>query len=249
MRRCIGLVLAIVLGSISFCFAEVNNPCDKVDMAWLRTHSPIPQGEIVSKNNMGSLCEIILQFGTEYVPVYAGDDFIIAGEMIKHRKQVTVAKIEALRADGFRKILPKLDSVVAISYKPQKKTNGKIYMITDPLCPYCNMATKNIVSLADKLGIEVKAVLYSVHGEKGEQKAVEAICKKMSLVQYGEEEWKTQPFLEDYRCKEGEVLIDETKEIIRETGITGVPVFITDTGQFVNGANMAAVEALLTEKN
>ena len=249
MRRCICLVLVIVLGLISFCFAEVNNPCGKVDMAWLRTHSPIPQGEIVSKNNMGSLCEIILQFGNEYVPVFSGDDFIIAGEMIKHRKQVTVAKIDALKADGFRKILPKLDSVVSITYKPEKNTNRKIYMITDPLCPYCNMAAKKIVSLADKFGVEVKAVLYSVHGENGEQKAVEAICKKMSLNQYAEEEWKTLPFLEDYRCKEGDALIDETKEILKKTGITGVPVFITDTGQFINGANMAAVEALLTEKN
>ena len=79
MRRCSCLVLAIVLSLTTACLAETNNPCDQVDMAWLRTHSPIPQGEIVSKSNMGSLCEIILQFGNEYVPVFTGDDFIIAG--------------------------------------------------------------------------------------------------------------------------------------------------------------------------
>ena len=249
MRRCICLVLTIILGLISFCFAETHNPCDQVDMNWLRTHSPIPQGEIVSKSDMGSLCEIILQFGNEYVPVFSGDDFIIAGEMIKHRKQVTLAKINALKADGFKKLLPKLDSVAAITYKPEKESTRKVYMITDPLCPYCNLAAKKIVPLADKLGVEVKAVLYSVHGEKGEQKSVEAICKKMSLNQYAEEEWKRLPFLEDYRCKKGEQLIADTRDIIMKTGITGVPVFITHTGQFVNGANMAAVEALLTGKN
>ena len=248
MRKCICLVLTIVLGLISFCFAEENNPCDKVDMAWLRTHSPIPQGEIVSKNNMGSLCEIILQIGNEYVPVFSSDDFIIAGEMFKNRKQVTAAKIDALKAERFKKIFPELDSVVSITYKPEKIIHRKIYMITDPLCPYCNMAAKKIIPLADKFGVEVRAVFYSVHGENGEQKAVEAICKKMSLNQYAEEDWKTLPFIEDYRCKEGEALIDATKEIIRKTGITGVPVFISDTGQFVNGANMAAVEALLADK-
>ena len=168
--------------------------------------------------------------------------------MIQNRKQVTEAKIDALKAERFKKILPELDSVVSITYKPEKTTHRKIYMITDPLCPYCNMAAKKIIPLADKFGVEVRAVLYSVHGEKGELKAVEAICKKMTLNQYAEEEWKTLPFLEDNRCREGESLIDNTKEIIRKTGITGVPVFVSDTGQFVNGANMTAVESLLRDK-
>ena len=173
----------------------------------------------------------------------------LPGEMIKHRKQVTLAKINTLKADEFKKLLPRLDSVAAITYTPEKEPTRKVFMITDPLCPYCNLAAKKIVPLADRLGVEVKAVLYSVHGEKGEQKSVEAICKKMSLNQYAEEEWKRLPFLEDYRCKEGEKLINDTRDIIMKTGITGVPVFITDTGQFVNGANMAAVEALLTGSN
>ncbi len=247
MKKRIILTMAIMAIFLSTSFAEERNPCGNIDLAWLRTHSPIPPGRIVSKHNIGSLCEIILKLGNEYVPAFAGDDFIVAGEMLKDRKQITKAKINALKAESFKKLIPQLDSVAAITYKPSENKNRKIYMITDPLCPYCNMAGEKIIPLADTYGATVKAVLYSVHGIEGEQKSIEAVCRKFSLSQYTEKEWKTLPFNESYQCKEGKKLIETAREVIGKTGITGVPVFIFDNSQFVSGANMAAVENILRD--
>lgn len=245
MRKRIILVMAVVMCLYSIAFAEERTPCGNIDLTWLRTHSPIPSGQIVSKQNFGSLCEIILKIGNEYVPVFAGEDFIIAGEMLKGRKQVTKEKIGALRAESFKKLIPQFDSVAAITYSPAKNKNRKIYMITDPLCPYCGMAGEKIIPLADTYGATVKTVLYTVHGVDGEEKSIEAACRKFTLNQYAEKGWKALPFDERYRCSEGEQLIEATREVIGKTGIAGVPVFIFDNGQFVNGANMAAVEGIL----
>ena len=177
--------------------------------------------------------------------VFAGNDFIIAGEMLKDRKQVTKEKIDALKAESLKTLIPQLDSVAAITYSPAKSKTRKIYMITDPLCPYCGIAGEKIIPLADTYGVIVKTVLYSVHGMEGENKSVEAVCRKFTLNQYVEKEWKALPFDERYQCDEGEQLIEATREVIGKAGIAGVPAFIFDTGQFVSGANMTAVEGIL----
>jgi thiol:disulfide interchange protein DsbC len=191
--------MAFMVIFFSTSFAQGKNPCDNIDLTWLKKHSPIPPGQMVSKHNLGSLCEIILKFGNEYVPVFAGDDFITAGEMLKNRKQVTKAKIDAFKAEGLRSLIPQLDSVVAMAYTPTENNNHKIYMITDPLCPYCNTAAEKIIPLADAYGVIIKTVLYSVHGLEGEQKSMEAICRNFSLSQYADKAWKALPFDEKYQ--------------------------------------------------
>ena len=241
------IFLASVLMAFMIFTTHAADPCGFIDLSWLKTHSPIPPGNIVSKRSVGSLCEIILQIENEYVPLFAGQDFIIAGEMLQNRKQVTKERIDSLKAEQFKSILPQLDTVTAITYRPVKSTNRKIYMITDPLCPYCSVAAEKILQLADAVGFSVNTVLYSVHGMEGDNKILEVVCKNYSLGQYSEEEWKNTPFDEKDRCEKGEKLIEATREIIAKAGITGVPVFIFQNGKFVNGANMTAIERILKE--
>ncbi len=248
MKKPILWTIAILAILFSNGAADDQTPCANIDLAWRGRHSPIPPGRIASKQNMGSLCEIILKLGNEYVPVFAGEDFIIAGEMLKERKQITRTRIDELKAEDFMGLIPLLDSMAAITYTPSASKNRKMYMITDPLCPYCNMASEKVMTLADAHGITVKAVLYSVHGKEGEQKSIEAVCRKFTLKQYAEKEWKNLPFDESYQCRDGEKLITTAHEAVARAGIVGVPVFIFDDGRFVNGADMAAVERMLKGK-
>lgn len=245
MKKCVLFILMIMTGFFPAAFADEGNPCKNIDMGWLRTHSPIPSCSIASKVSVGSLCQLILKIGSEYVPVFAGDDFIIAGEMLQHRKQVTKERIDALKAEDYKKLVPDLPSVAAITYIPAEKTNRTIYMVSDPLCSYCAMAAKRIINLADTYDATIKTVLYSVHGTDGEQKVVEAVCRNFTLDQYSEDEWKAAPFDESYRCEKGETLLEKTRELIGRSGISGVPAFIFDDGQFVTGADMTTVERLL----
>ena len=243
MRMMITAAVITLIHSIGF--AREGDPCGNIDLDWLRKHSPIPAGRIVSKQNTDSLCEIVLKIGTEYVPLFAGGDFIIAGEMLKHRTQVTRERIDALKTGHYAKLIPRLDAIAAIVYRPAENKGRTIYMITDPLCGYCNMAAEKIVPLAETYGAAVKAVLYSVHGIEGDQKSIEAVCRDFTLDQYTEKEWKRRPFDERYRCERGEERVKAAKEVIGKTGIAGVPVFIFDDGRFVDGANMTAVEKIL----
>lgn len=248
MKKTIVLMIITMMASIPAAHALDRPQCSDIDMTWLRTHSPIPSGKIVSKQETGDLCEIILGFGNEFVPVYAGKDFIIAGEMLKDRQQITRTRIDTLKANRFRKLIPKLDAVAAITYSPKKKTDQKIFMITDPLCPYCNMAAKRIIPLADTYGATIKTVLYSVHGAKGDAKSVEATCRQFTLDQYAEKEWKSQSAADEHQCEAGAALVDKTRDTVLKLGIGGVPVFIFEDGRFVNGANMAEVEKILKEQ-
>jgi thiol:disulfide interchange protein DsbC len=240
------MIAAVVIAFIHATgFARENDPCGNIDLDWLRTHSPIPSGQIVSKQNMDPLCEIVLKIGNEYVPLFAGDDFIIAGEMLKHRTHVTRKRIDALKADNFAELIPRLDAVAAIVYLPAENKGRTLYLITDPLCGYCSTAAEKIVPLAETYGVAVKAVLYSVHGQEGDNKSIEAVCRDFSLDQYTENKWKSRPFDERHRCERGEERVKAAKEVIGKAGIGGVPVFIFDDGRFVNGANMTAVEKIL----
>lgn len=249
MKKQLLWTMVITAIFLSSGIADDQNPCANIDLAWLGRHSPIPPGRIVSKHAMGQLCEVILKLGNEYVPVFAGDDFIIAGEMLKEKKQLTRARIDELKAEGFKNLVPQLDSMAAITYRPAEPKNRSVYMITDPLCPYCDMAGETVMALADTYGATVKAVFYSVHGKQGEEKSMEAVCRKFTLGQYAEKEWKALPFDESHRCPEGEKLIRASREAVGKAGIAGVPVFIFDDGRFVSGADMAAVEKILKDRN
>lgn len=248
MKKAIALILIMMTSIIPAAHALDRPPCSDIDMTWLRTHTPIPSGKIVSKREMGDLCEVILAFGNDFAPVYAGKDFIIAGEMFKDRRQITRTQMDTLKAKGFREAISELDTLAAITYSPKKKNGRKIFMITDPLCPYCNMAAERIIPLADTYGATVKTILYSVHGAAGDEKSVEAACRKFTLNQYAEKEWKSQPIADENQCEAGANLIGKTKESIMKMGIGGVPVFIFEDGRFVNGANMAEVEKILKEQ-
>lgn len=240
------MIAAVVIAFIHATgFARESTPCRNIDLDWLRTHSPIPAGQIVSKQNMDSLCEIVLKIGNEYVPLFAGDDFIIAGEMLKRRTQVTRKRIDALKVENYAKLIPQLDAVAGIVYLPAENNGRTIYLITDPLCGHCNTAAEKIVPLAETYGVAVKAVFYSVHGQEGDNKSIEAVCRDFSLDQYTENKWKSRPFDERHRCKRGEERVNAAKKVIGKAGIGGVPVFIFDDGRFVNGANMTAVEKIL----
>ena len=222
-----------------------ENICDHIDVHWLRLHAAVPSCEIISKRQTGDLCEVILDVNGNYVPLYTGKDFFIAGQMYQNNMDLTNQTITGIRKEKFVKNKESLDKAVVIEYTPPEKKELAVYMFTDPLCPYCNTAGEKIQGIADKYGATVKMLFFNVHGDDGKEKSVEAICRNFTLEQYIASEWKKQATNKKYDCKQGEDIYERSMTTAKNMGITGVPQFFLQDGTNINGADMAALENAL----
>jgi protein-disulfide isomerase len=131
--------------------------------------------------------------------------------------------------------------VVAITYAPENATGEGVYFLTDPLCPCCNKAGKQLKAIADETGVTFKVVYANVHGAKGEAKIKESICSGYDFEQYNADEWKSLPSTNNV-CLEADLLWNRTQQVVGKLGLKGVPAFVTDSGEFVSGANMPALK-------
>ena len=217
--------------------------CQEITLDQLRKQVPIPPAEILSRREVNGVCEVILGINGQYVPVYAGNDYVIAGEMFAKKQQITQSKIENLKAANFARIIPEIDQCVAIIYKP-REVKQTVYMVTDPLCPFCHSVEGNLQAFAEKYHAEFKILLYSVHPPVGRRKSVEAVCRDLNLKEYIEGKWQQDNNVN--QCPEGEDLIARTEGVIRQMGANGVPMFLFPNGQTIEGANIEELEKVLS---
>ena len=228
-----------------------GDACSEIDMPAI---SKILKGDalsgasIVSKEPIQDLglCEVILQTQSgQYLPCYVCRDFMILGHLYKDGQNISENRTARIRKSLFLSLKPELNSAVAFIYRPKvKKTN--VFMITDPLCPYCHKAEPQIKALADKYHAQINVILYSVHGPNGDKKCVEAVCRNFALDAYQKEQWRKEN-TDDFQCEKGVLLIEKARNLVHQIGITGVPTFILDDGRSVSGANLDALKRLLAE--
>jgi len=240
------LILVVTLALAGLCMAGDSDVCKTITLASLKKHVPIPPAKIVSKREVNGLCEVIMDIKGELVPVYATEKYVIAGEMFENRTQVTQSQINQINAKKFLTLKEQVDKCVAMTVKPKAGAVRKtVYLITDPVCPYCHRAESKLKEYADKYGAEFKLVLYSVHPPIGRQKAIEAVCRGLSAEQYLADAWKKENKTQDYQCEKGKKLISETEHVVRELGVRGVPMFYLSDGTLIRGANMRALARAL----
>ena len=217
--------------------------CENVD---LKRHVPIPPPyKVVSKREVHGLCEIILEDPRgRMVSVYASPDFVIVGRMFVDGRQISIERFRDIRIseikEKFKSLKTEVDKVAAITYRP-KNAKGTVYIFTDPVCPFCQRAEKFIKDWLGNHKIEFKIVFFPVHLPKGKNKAIEAVCKHLDLATYLEGKWGSEEKL----CEEGKKLIDKSIEISRKIGIRGVPAFISDEGEVVQGFDTKRLKTLL----
>ena len=226
--------------------------CDNID---LTKHVPIPPYTVVSKKPIQghNLCEMILKVknrgmnGYSYVLVYAAKDFVIAGEMFKNHHQVSREEIDEIKSKEFSKTFkqykPRLERMVAAVYKPNKAGKRYLYFITDPLCSYCEVAKKQLKSLADEYHYTVKLVWFPVHGLKSKEKIASFICNRKTFDDYLNGNYGIETWTEV--CPEGRKFVEDSKILVQKLGINGTPTFITDSGDLILGLDTRRIEKLL----
>jgi len=231
---------------ISHASESKDEVCDTITLSSMQAHVPIPPATILSKRAVNGICEVILDINGQYVPVYAGKNYVIAGEMFQNKKQITQSRMDNLKAQNFIRMKPDIEKCVALSYTPKKDIRQKIYMITDPVCPFCHQAESQLKAFAEKNAVEFKIILASVHPPVGRQKAIEAVCRKLSLDDYISQPWRDENRTDQYQCREGIDLIDASEKLSAALGLEGVPVFFLENGQRIDGADMPALESALS---
>lgn len=225
---------------------QSGQACKDITLAVMQTHVPIPPASILSKHEVNGVCEVILDINGQYVPVYAGKNFIIAGEMFQDKKQITQTRIDGLKAKNFLRLKPEIEKCTALTFKPKKEIKHTVYMITDPVCPFCHQAESQLKAFAEKNAVEFKIILASVHAPVGREKAIEAVCRKLSLDDYISQPWRDESRTDQYQCREGIDLIDASEKLSAALGLEGVPVFFLENGQRIDGADMPALEMALS---
>ena len=137
---------------------QSGQACKDITLAVMQTHVPIPPASILSRQEVNGVCEVILDINGQYVPVYAGKNFIIAGEMFQDKKQITQTRIDGLKAKNFLRLKPEIEKCTALTFKPNKEIKYTVYMITDPVCPFCHQAESQLKAFAEKNGINYPVV-------------------------------------------------------------------------------------------
>lgn len=235
------LMIALSLLPINIQAETSGNICKDITLAAIQAHVPIPPATLLSKHEINGICEVILDINGQYVPVYVRKNFVIAGEMFQDKKQITQTRLDGLRAQDFIRLKPEIEKCIAMSCAPSKEAKQTVYMITDPVCPFCHQAESQLKDFAETQAVEFKIILASVHPPVGRQKAVEAVCRNLSLDNYISLNWQDENKTDQYQCQEGIDLISASEEISAQLGINGVPVFFLENGQRIDGADMSAL--------
>ncbi len=174
-------------------YAGEQDICKRVDMKFLKSHINLPVSKIESKKEINGMCEIIVNYNQQFIPLYVDNTkkFVIFGKMHSNQNQITKKSIEAIKKKYSKKrelkfvnVRDKFDSIVNFTHKPENSSGEELYFITDPNCGYCKKAGQKINKLTDPFGITVKTIIVStMRGSK--EKAIEALknCTKAADTQ------------------------------------------------------------------
>lgn len=207
---------------------------------------------IVSKKQIQDpdLCQVILKIPGRYIPCYVSDNSVILGHLYRDGQNISQHGISEIKKSVFAIKTADLNKVTAFSYRSSigaAAERRNLYLITDPLCTYCHEIEPQLRDMADKYNLQVNMILYSVHGSHGTEKCIEAVCRNFSFSDYINDDWrKKEPGKHD--CDKGRLLIENTRKTISEIGIESVPMFILDDGRSITGADLIALEILVSQK-
>ncbi len=237
-----------ILGAVTTCFGE--SVCSHVDIDWISTHIPLPgDARVVLAREKGTLCEVILTIDNGLVPVYAGKNFILAGQLFERGRSITRETLTAMpdmvekerkraarknalekekRKAFFKENIKALDEFSSLSFKPDQSRDF-FYVITDPNCSHSKVLLPKLQQAALESRMEVKVIIYPVLGPRSRKMADQAICNQYSYKAYAKIKL-LEPVLS---CETATLLLKKTAFFFRSAGLSFVPVVVAGNGSWV----------------
>jgi Protein-disulfide isomerase len=230
----------------------------------------------VSNAPISGLYEIIVENGERKIPVYADCSlkYLVSGEIIDVSKKVSLTrerfkqlqaqanaekesklvsllgkdKVEALKKEGLLEAV----SIVDLKNLPKPNVaygngNIKIYVLTDPQCPYCAKLHEEIKKvLAQRKDVSFEMIMYPLPFHKHASGiAQNIICQndnasKQKILDtafsYASKNDENGLASLDKSCNAGKQAVDNNLKYGQANGINGTPTIIFPKGVAISGA-------------
>ncbi len=183
----------------------------------------------VQPSPVPGICEVIVEAQGRKRLTYVDQTgrYLIVGRLIDilTKKDLTQERLaELLRLN--KKQLQKLDTLVAFS----RGKGPVVYLVTDPDCPHCKRAERNLLPLVKEGKITLKVILMPLERlhPQAKQKAVGIICDKKGL----------EDLIKGYKgsqCAEGQKKVEATVKTLLSLGIRATPTYIFSDGRVISG--------------
>ena len=120
-----------------------------------------------------------------------------------------------------------LKELSAISIGTSEKI---IYFVTDPHCPYCKKGEEILVRIAQSGEVTVRFLFFPLESYKNSRhRSISVICDKKSLEDFH------SGYNSENQCADGVRIVDTTKQILSQKGVTGTPTYIFPDRRFHTG--------------
>jgi thiol:disulfide interchange protein DsbC len=191
-----------------------------------------PERRLISlrSTDYSGLCEVHIQLNSKTHIFYTDPtgDYFLMGQLYDSAsgRNVTRETIEASTFFSPEEMRQLNDlSVVSIG------TSGKvIYFATDPHCPYCKKGEEILDRMAQSGEVTVRILFFPLDSYKdSRQRSISVICDKKSLVEFH------NGYTSENQCADGIRIVDATKEILSQKGVSGTPAYIFPDRRFHTG--------------
>lgn len=203
------------------------------------------QAKVIETNDLGSLYEVIVSVpghGKQILYVTKDGAYMLMGGNLVNREKVNLTKE---RHDQIDKIeiehLPIQDAIVISKGHGSKK----LYMFTDVDCPFCKQSFDWLKTQTD-LSLYVFLLPLPMH-PTAHNKSVKILCQENRQAAFELAQSGKEPVGE--KCETGETMLRRSKQIADEIGITGTPLFITESGTKIMGFDQKALSEYLSSTN
>lgn len=199
--------------------------------------------KIVQQKSLGDIIEIVVEFpnGNKEVGYVTKDNrYLIIGQVIDLKTNTNITKIkrDEVNKVDFSKI--PLEYALHIKFG---KGGKKLVMVSDPDCPFCRKAF-NYLKEKD-VDLYIYLFPLEIH-PNAYNKSVQILCSKDPVKAMIEAEEGKSINVE--KCKEGEDNLKRQILIATKLKVNGTPLFITEEGKRINGANIPEIERYLKKE-
>lgn len=178
------------------------------------------------------LCQVHVVFNRRNQILYVdkAGRYLFLGQIVDTTTRQNLTKADLDRLNRFtQEEVKDLDTLVAFSIGPESAPHS-LYLVTDPLCPFCKQAETVVEKLAQEGALSTRFLFFPLPSHKGaKESCISIICDRK-----GPAEFK-KGYRSDNQCTEGKEQVEKTVRILQSHGIGGTPTYIFPDGSFHSG--------------
>jgi thiol:disulfide interchange protein DsbC len=237
MKKIFSAALLLLFLAASAAAQDISSQVKEMDL--VKKFLVEVNAKFIEARDLGSVYEIVIEQTSKKGILYATKDgkYIILGSLLdKDKNNITRDRFNELNKIEFSQ-LPIQDAILI------KKGNGskKLVMFTDVDCPFCKKAHNWLKEQSD-YSLYVFLLPLPIH-PNAQEKSIKVLCSENKAEAL--DNAKNDKEISGAKCSAGEDVLKKHMALANSFNITGTPLFITETGQKIEGFNQQTLEEYL----